>query len=157
MSAIVGLAVCTSATAFADHHHHHDRYRGHSHAVYMRTPRVQANFRFDSRPFVQIQADPRFHVAIRGYHPHHHWARFHIGRAGWLRTWNVTSYNDVSTITCEAVDRDTGRRYPVSATRGNFGWRENADMILDQALDECYADGGGAACTPVQPACMVQQ
>ena len=151
-SALVALAVCTSATAFADHHHHRDRVR----AVHMRTPSVRV-YRYDTRPQVQIEADPRFHIAIRGYRPHHHWGRYHLGRA-WMGTWRVSSWNDVSTITCEAVDRDTGRRYPVSATRGDASWRDSsADAILDQALDECYADGGGAACVPVQPACMVQQ
>lgn len=111
--------------------------------------------RFDDRPYTQIQADPRFHIGIRGYHPHHHWARYHVARGGWLRTWGVASWNDVGVITCEAVDRDTGRRYPVSASRGDLGWNDStANLLLDQALDNCYADGGGAACAPVQPACM---
>jgi hypothetical protein len=161
ITSFVALALCASASARADRDHDRDRGRDH-HAERYRRPRPAYTrtpvrvYRFDPR--AQIHADPRFHVAIRGYHPHHRWVRYHWPRARWFTTWGVRSWNDVSIITCEAIDRDTGRRYPISADRRTLGWSDAAvNTMVDQALDECYADGGGAACVPVTPPCMISR
>jgi len=158
-----------------DHDYDRDQYRGHHdrdrdwhrdrgyyhHAprpAYTRTPPgFHGYIRFDPRPAYVIRNDPRFHVTVRGYHPRHSWGRYHLSRGRWLNTWGVSTWADVSSVTCEAINQDTGQMYPVSMDRDEIGWSGNAvNAVLDQALDDCYADGGGAACAPAQPACRQQ-
>ena len=182
-SSILALAFLASP-ALADDHHDHDRdrstYRDHGdhdrgynhgydrgydhgyyhrtpHPAYTRNPGFHGHLRFDPRPGYVIRNDPRFHVTVRGYHPRHSWGRYHMSRGRWLGTWGISSWNDVSSVTCEAINQDTGQMYPVSMDRDQIGWSGYAvNSVLDQALDDCYADGGGAACAPVQPACREQ-
>jgi hypothetical protein len=182
-SSILALAFLASPALADDHHYDHnrdrthdqyrghgdrDQYRGHGdrdrgqyhqapRPAYTRNPGYRGHIRFDPRPSYVIRNDPRFHVTVRGYHPRHSWGRYHMSRGRWLNTWGIASWNSVSTVTCEAVNQDTGQMYPVSMDRDQIGWSGNAiNSVLDQALDDCYADGGGAACLPAQPACTQQ-
>ncbi len=172
ISSILAVAFCASPALADDQHHDrerdhdryrgdHDRYRGdhdRDRGRFMRNPREHGRYRFDPRPQYVIRNDPHFSFYVHGYRPHHAWRRYHLTRGGWLGTWGVASWRDVGTITCEAVNQDTGQMYPVSADRDDFGWSAGGvNLMLDQALDSCYADGGGAACTPMTPACTIQR
>lgn len=169
-SSLLAVALCATASsaAFADDHHDRDRGRDHDrgdnghrvvpHPAYTRTPGFRAHVRFDPRPAYVVHNDPHYRVVVRGYHPHHAWGRYHLSRGGWFHTWGVASWNDVGTVTCEAVNQDTGQMYPVSEERDDIGWNNGTvNALLDRALDECYQDGGGAACAPVTPSCTVQR
>jgi len=111
----------------------------------------------DHRPPHVIDRDPRLRVVVRGYHPAHDWVRFHRARGGWWKVWGITAWDEVGTVTCEAANESTGDLYPVSEDRDQTAWDDDTvNTVLDQALDDCMADAGGAVCGPVTPACTFQ-
>jgi hypothetical protein len=123
------------------------------HPAEMRDPRAH-RYHSDPRSVFAIRSDPHFRIGAYGYRPRHEWQRYHLARGGWFRAWGITTWNGVGAITCEAVNQDTGQMYPVVGDRSSYGWNDDGvNLILDQALDNCYADGGGGACTPITPAC----
>jgi hypothetical protein len=111
----------------------------------------------DHRPAHVIDRDPRLRVVVRGYHPAHNWERFHVARGGWFRAWGIKAWDEVGTVTCEAVNESNGELYPVSEDRDARGWDDDTvNVMLDQALDDCNSEAGGAMCGPVTPACSFQ-
>ena len=111
----------------------------------------------DHRPAHVIDRDPRLRVVVRGYHPAHNWERFHVARGGWFKRWGITAWDEVGTVTCEATNESSGELYPVSEDRDSRTWDDDTvNTLLDQALDDCYAEAGGATCGPVTPACSFQ-
>ena len=170
-SSILALAFC-AAPALADDQHDHDRDRAHQHdrgydrdrgyehhgsrPAFARDPR---DHRFhEYRDHDAIRNDPHFRIGAWNYRARHGWGRYHMSGGAWLRTFGIRSYWGITEMTCEAVNQDTGQTYPVSAERGAYGFGKNiANVLLDQSLDNCYADGGGAACAPVAPPCTVQR
>jgi hypothetical protein len=111
----------------------------------------------EHRPAYVIDRDPHIRIVERGYRPQHDWARFHRPHNAWFSLWGIASFDSVGTVTCEAVNESTGALYPVSEDRDSSGWDDNSvNSILDQALDDCYVDAGGAMCGPVTPACSFQ-
>ena len=111
----------------------------------------------DHRPGHVIDRDPRLRVVVRGYHPAHDWNRFHVAHGGWFHLWGITTWDDVGTVTCEAVNESTGELFPVSQDRDSRAWDDDTvNIALDQALDDCYAEASGATCGPVTPACSFQ-
>jgi hypothetical protein len=111
----------------------------------------------EHRPPHVIDHDPRLRVTVRGYHPAHDWVRFHRAHGAWWRAWGITAWDTVGTVTCEATNESTGELFPVSQDRDARGWDDDTvNVILDQALDDCMAEAGGAPCGPVTPACSFQ-
>jgi hypothetical protein len=111
----------------------------------------------DHRPAHVIDHDHRLRVVVRGYHPTHDWVRFHDVRGGWWKAWGITAWDTVGTVTCEAANESTGELFPVSEDRDARGWDDDTvNTILDQALDDCYAEANGAACGPATPSCTFQ-
>jgi hypothetical protein len=111
----------------------------------------------DHRPDHIVNRDPHVRVIVRGYHPQHDWARFHRPHGGWWSVWGITAWDNVGSVTCEAANEANGALYPVSEDRDANGWDDDTvNAILDQALDDCYAEANGAACGPVTPACSFQ-
>lgn len=111
----------------------------------------------DHRPAHVIDRDPRLRVVVRGYHPAHNWERFHVARGGWFRMWGIAAWDEVGTVTCEATNESNGELYPVSEDRDSRAWDDDTvNVMLDQALDDCYAEANGAMCGPVTPACSFQ-
>jgi hypothetical protein len=112
----------------------------------------------DHRPSHVIDRDPHLRVVVRGYHPTHDWARFHIASGGWFQRWGITAWDEVGTVTCEAVNESNGELYPVSEDRDSRAWDDGTvNTILDQALDDCFASSGGSQCGPATPSCSFQQ
>jgi hypothetical protein len=110
----------------------------------------------DHRPAHVVDRDPRLRVVVRGYKPTHDWARFHVA-SGWFHRWGITAWDDVGTVTCEAVNESNGELFPVSEDRDARVWDDGAvNTILDQALDDCYAEANGATCGPATPSCSFQ-
>ena len=88
-------------------------------------------------------------------------ARLEVDRSRPVATLSVqrssTAWDTVGTVTCEAVNESTGDTYPVSEDRDSRGWDDDTvNTVLDQALDDCYAEANGAMCGPVTPACSFQ-
>lgn len=111
----------------------------------------------DHRPAHVIDHDSRLRVVVRGYHPSHDWVRFHHPRGGWWHAWGITAWDSVGTVTCEAANESTGEMYPVSEDRDARGWDDDTvNTVLDQALDDCFAEANGAQCGPATPACSFQ-
>lgn len=111
----------------------------------------------DNRPAHVIDRDPHLRVVVRGYKPKHDWARFHRASGGWWHAWGITNWDTVGTVTCEATNESNGELYPVSQDRDSRAWDDDTvNAILDQALDDCYAEANGAMCGPVTPACTFQ-
>ncbi|HUJ57735.1 MAG TPA: hypothetical protein VLX92_04570 [Kofleriaceae bacterium] len=111
----------------------------------------------DHRPPHVRDRDPRLRVVVRGYHPAHDWGRFHRLHGGWWHMWGITAWDTVGTVTCEAANETTGEIYPVSEDRDARGWDDDTvNAILDQALDDCEAEAGGAVCGPVATPCTFQ-
>ena len=112
----------------------------------------------DHRPAHVIDRDPHLRVITRtSFHPAHDWNRFHIAHGGWFHLWGIAAWNDVGTVSCEAVNESTGALYPVSEDRDARGWDDDGvNSILDAALDDCYAEANGATCGPATPACSFQ-
>jgi hypothetical protein len=111
----------------------------------------------DHRPVHVIDRDPRIRVIRRGYRSPHNWEHFHLARGGWWHTWGIASWDTVGTVTCEAANEATGELFPVSEDRDEVVWDDGAvNAILDQALDDCMAESGGAQCAPATPACSFQ-
>jgi hypothetical protein len=111
----------------------------------------------EHRPAHVIDRDPRLRVVVRGYHPTHDWARFHVASGGWFHRWGIAAWSDVGTVTCEAANESTGELYPVSQDRDARAWDDDTvNTILDQALDDCYAEANGATCGPATPSCSFQ-
>jgi hypothetical protein len=111
----------------------------------------------DHRPWHVIDHDPRLRVVVRGYHPVHDWGRFHYANGGWWHLWGITAWDTVGTVTCEAANETTGALYPVSEDRDATGWDDGTvNAVLDQALDDCFAEAAGAQCGPITPACSFQ-
>jgi hypothetical protein len=111
----------------------------------------------DHRPAHVVDRDPRLRVVVRGYKPTHDWARFHVASGGWFHRWGITAWDDVGTVTCEAVNESNGELFPVSEDRDARVWDDGAvNTILDQALDDCYAEASGATCGPATPSCSFQ-
>jgi hypothetical protein len=112
---------------------------------------------FDHRPAHVIDRDPHLRVVARGYRPAHDWVRFHRPHGDWFRLWGIAAWDTVGTVTCEAVNEQTGGLYPVSEDRDARGWDDDSiNSILDAALDDCYAEAGGAQCSPATPSCSFQ-
>ena len=112
----------------------------------------------DHRPSHVIDRDPHLRVVVRGYHPAHDWNRFHVANGGWFHRWGITTWDEVGTVTCEAVNESNGELYPVSEDRDSRAWDDGTvNTILDQALDDCFASSGGAQCGPATPSCSFQQ
>jgi hypothetical protein len=111
----------------------------------------------EHRPGHVIDRDPHLRIARRGYHPVHVWEHFHPARGGWFRLWGINSWDAVGTVTCEAANEATGELYPVSEDRDPNGWDDGTvNAALDQALDDCQQEAGGASCVPVTPSCTFQ-
>jgi hypothetical protein len=111
----------------------------------------------EHRPAHVIDHDPRIRIVARGYKPQHDWVRFHRAHGAWFKLWGVGTWDTVGTVTCEAANEATGELYPVSQDRDSRAWDDDSvNTILDQALDDCNADSGGAMCGPVTPACSFQ-
>ncbi len=111
----------------------------------------------DHRPGHIIARDPHIRIARRGYHPVHEWGHFHPARGGWFRLWGVGAWDEVGTVTCEAANESTGELYPVSQDRDGNGWDDDTvNTILDNALDDCYAEANGSPCAPATPSCSFQ-
>ncbi len=111
----------------------------------------------DHRPAHVIDHDPRLRIVHRGYHPAHDWGRFHVAHGGWWHLWGITAWDTVGTVTCEAANESNGQLYPVSEDRDATGWDDDTvNTVLDQALDDCMADAGGAVCGPATPSCTFQ-
>lgn len=111
----------------------------------------------DHRPAHVVDRDKRLRVVARGYHPAHDWARFHRANGGWWHAWGITAWDEVGTVTCEAANESTGELFPVSEDRDARGWDDaTVNTILDQALDDCFAEANGAQCTSATPACSFQ-
>jgi hypothetical protein len=111
----------------------------------------------DHRPWHVIDHDPRLRVVVRGYHPLHDWVRFHYAHGGWWTLWGITAWDTVGVVTCEAANETSGALYPVSEDRDANGWDDDTvNAVLDQALDDCFAEANGAQCTPITPACSFQ-
>jgi len=106
----------------------------------------------DHRPAHVIDHDPHLRVIVRGYHSPRNWVRFHRPHGGWWKVWGITAWDAVGTVTCEAVNETSGETFPVSMDRDVRGWDDDSvNAILDQALDDCFAEAGGAT-----PACSFQ-
>jgi hypothetical protein len=149
---LLAVVFCASSALADDDHGHHD-HANDAHAKYARTPH-EHGYHSDRRSYDDVRRDPHFREGRHDYRPHRAWHHYHLSRGAWFRTWGIASWHEVGTITCEAVNQDTGQMYPVSADRAVDGWSTSGvNLILDQALDNCYADGGGAACVPIQPPC----
>ncbi len=111
----------------------------------------------EHRPPHVIDRDPRLRVVVRGYKPVHEWSRFHRAHGAWWKLWGITAWDTVGTVTCEAANEANGELYPVSQDRDARGWDDDTvNVLLDQALDDCYAEANGAMCGPVTPACSFQ-
>jgi hypothetical protein len=111
----------------------------------------------DHRPVHVIDHDPRLRVTVRGYKPVHEWSRFHRARGGWWKMWGIGAWDTVGTVTCEAVNEANGELFPVSQDRDTRGWDDDTvNVVLDQALDDCFSEANGAQCGPVTPACSFQ-
>jgi hypothetical protein len=111
----------------------------------------------EHRPAHVIDHDPRLRVVVRGYKPSHDWARFHVAHGGWFTRWGIKAWDDVGTVTCEAANETTGELFPVSEDRDARVWDDDTvNTILDQALDDCYAEANGATCGPATPSCSFQ-
>lgn len=111
----------------------------------------------EHRPVHVIDRDPRLRVVVRGYHSPRDWGRFHRAHGAWWTLWGIKAWDEVGTVTCEAANETTGELYPVSEDRDERGWDDDTvNSVLDQALDDCYADANGALCGPVSPACSFQ-
>ncbi|HEY4241227.1 MAG TPA: hypothetical protein VGM88_15495 [Kofleriaceae bacterium] len=111
----------------------------------------------DHRPAHIVAHDPHVRVIARGYHPTHEWSRFHRAHGGWFTTWGINAWTDVGTVTCEAVNESNGEFFPVTEDRDARGWDDDTvNTILDQALDDCMAEAGGAVCGPATPSCSFQ-
>ncbi len=111
----------------------------------------------DRRPTHVVDRDPHIRVVVRGYHPQHDWGRFHRAHGEWWSLWGITAWDTVGTVTCEATNETTGELFPVSEDRDAKGWDDDSvNTILDQALDDCYAEANGAQCGPATPACSFQ-
>jgi hypothetical protein len=169
-SSILALALCASTTALADDHDHDRDQHGEQHGDQRRDPHPQrpvhaAQTRapvhqghFAHRSMAVIHNDPHFHVAVRGYHASHSWGRYHLSTGLWFHTWGIRSWANVGSVTCEAVNQDTGAMYPITEARDNNRWNNaQVNLVLDQALDACYSDGGADACAPVTPACTIDR
>jgi hypothetical protein len=111
----------------------------------------------DHRPAHVVSRDPHIRIVARGYHSPHNWGHWHVARGGWFRLWGINAWDTVGTVTCEAADETTGQLYPVTEDRDARGWDDDTvNSILDQALDDCMAEAGGAQCTPATPSCSFQ-
>jgi len=111
----------------------------------------------DHRPGHVIDHDPRLRIVHRGYRPAHDWGRFHRPHGGWWHVWGITAWDTVGTVTCEAANESTGELFPVSEDRDGTAWDDDTvNAVLDQALDDCMAEAGGAVCGPATPSCTFQ-
>jgi hypothetical protein len=111
----------------------------------------------DRRPAHVIDHDARIRVVRRGYHSPHNWEHFHQARGGWWHAWGITSWDTVGTVTCEAANETTGELFPVSEDRDEVAWDDTTvNSVLDQALDDCMTEAGGAQCSPATPSCTFQ-
>jgi hypothetical protein len=111
----------------------------------------------DHRPAHIVGHDARIRVSVRGYHPQHNWGYYHVARGGWFHLWGITAWDNVGTVTCEAANETTGELYPVTMDRDAHGWDDDGvNVVLDNALDDCFAEANGAQCTPATPSCSFQ-
>jgi hypothetical protein len=112
----------------------------------------------DHRPVHVVDHDKRLRVMVRGYKPAHNWDRFHHANGAWFHAWGITAWDEVGTVTCEAVNEGNGELYPVSEDRDARGWDDGTvNTVLDQALDDCFAEANGAQCGAATPSCSFQQ
>ena len=111
----------------------------------------------DHRPGHVVDHDPRLRVIRRGYRSPHNWEHFHVARGGWWHLWGITNWDNVGTVTCEAANETTGELFPVSEDHDEAAWDDGVvNTVLDQALDDCMAESGGAPCAPATPSCSFQ-
>jgi hypothetical protein len=111
----------------------------------------------DHRPGHVVDHDPHLRVIHRGYRSPHNWAHFHVARGGWWHLWGINNWDNVGTVTCEAANEQTGELFPVSEDRDERAWDDDTvNSILDQALDDCFAEANGAQCSPATPSCSFQ-
>lgn len=109
----------------------------------------------EARPLGDIRRDPHLvmfdHV---GWRPVGNWNMWY--RSDWGVFWRVTDWTAIRSVTCEAVNSDTGDLFPVTEVRAD-SWYWNTGLVNNvaaRALDECVAeDGNPEACTLVDGEC----